>query len=226
MSSSKKSIKIFCGRCGRDTNHHILCERSEGSKKDDDYHWGIDHYFVQCAGCDNYCYALSRWDEDDWDPYSGEVTIHWDTYPVSKGQRPSIDDSDELPNKVNIIYREVIASINSNLHILSAIGLRTLIEAICKDRGVEGKNLEVLIDALARNGILSTDQAKILNRKLGTDHGFSCRARSATMTTVQENVVCPYFPSQISTRSCSVWACLRIRGIRDFLAPPTFWISV
>ena len=163
MSSSKKSIKIFCGRCGRDTNHHILCERSEGSKKDDDYHWGIDHYFVQCAGCDNYCYALSRWDEDDWDPYSGEVTIHWDTYPVSKGQRPSIDDSDELPNKVNIIYREVIASINSNLHILSAIGLRTLIEAICKDRGVEGKNLEGLIDALAQNGILSNEQAIILH---------------------------------------------------------------
>ena len=163
MSSSKKSIKIFCGRCGRDTNHHILCERSEGSKKDDDYHWGIDHYFVQCAGCDNYCYALSRWDEDDWDPYSGEVTIHWDTYPVSKGQRPSIDDSDELPNKVNIIYREVIASINSNLHILSAIGLRTLIEAFSKDRGVNGNNLEELIDALAQNGILSNEQAKILH---------------------------------------------------------------
>ena len=163
MSSNNKSIKIFCGQCGRDTNHHILCERTVGSEKGDNYHWGIDHYFGQCAGCDNYCYALSRWDEDDWDPYSGEVTIHWDTYPVSKGQRPSIDDSDELPNKVNIIYREVIASINSNLHILSAIGLRTLIEAICKDRGVEGKNLEVLIDALARNGILSTDQAKILH---------------------------------------------------------------
>lgn len=161
--SSKKNIKIFCGQCGRDTNHHILCERSEGSKNDDDYHWRIEHYFVQCAGCDNYCYALSRWDEDDWNLLTGDVTKHWQTYPVSEGQRRSIDYSFELPYKVDIIYSEVIGSINSKLHILSAIGLRTLIEAICKDRGVKGKNLEELIDALAQDGILSSEQAKILH---------------------------------------------------------------
>ena len=161
--NTKKQVKVFCGQCGRDTNHYILCEREEGSIKGDDYHWGVNHYFGQCAGCDNYCYALSRWDEDDWDPYTGDVTVHWETYPVSKGQRTAIDDFFELPYKVHIIYREVIASINSNLHILSAIGLRTLIEAFSKDRGVNGNNLEELIDALAQNGILSNEQAKFLH---------------------------------------------------------------
>ena len=162
MSNSNKTIKIFCGQCGRDTNHNILCERTEGSKRDDDYHWGIKRYFAQCAGCDYYCYAISQWSDDDWDPYEGEI-IHWETYPLTKGHRTTIDNSHELPLKVKLIYREVIGSINSKLHILSAIGLRTLIEAICKDRGVEGNTLEVLIDALAQNGILSTDQAKILH---------------------------------------------------------------
>ena len=116
--SSKEYIKFFCGQCGRDTNHSILCERTESSENGDEYIWSITHYFGQCAGCDNYCYALSSWGEDDWDPYTGEVTKHWETYPISKGQRPSIDASHELPNKVNIISREVIASINSKLHIL------------------------------------------------------------------------------------------------------------
>lgn len=163
MSNSKKTIIIFCGRCGRDTNHHILCERSEGSKKDDDYHWGIDHYFVQCAGCDNYCYALSRWDEDDyWNPNKKEET-HWETYPLSKGHRTTIDNSHELPFKVKLIYQEVISSINSKLYLLSAIGLRTLIEAICKDQGVKGKNLEELIDTLEHENFLPLDHAEILH---------------------------------------------------------------
>ena len=161
--NSKENSKFFCGQCGRDTNHSILCERTESSENGDDYIWSITHYFSQCAGCDNYCYAISRWDENDLDLNTGKVTPHWETYPVSKGQRTTIDDSHELPHKVYIIYREVIASVNTKLRLLSAIGLRTLIEAICKDRGVKGKNLEVLIDELAQNDILSIGQAEILH---------------------------------------------------------------
>lgn len=47
---------------------------------------------------------------------------------------------------------------NAQLSVLSAIGLRTPIETICKDRGVIGRDLQKLIDGLADAGVLAKAQ--------------------------------------------------------------------
>ena len=47
--------------------------------------------------------------------------------------------------------------------LLSGIGLRALIESICKDQGIRGKYLEKRIDGLASNGVLTIRQASILH---------------------------------------------------------------
>lgn len=72
---------------------------------------------VQCAGCDTVSYA----------------------------ERIIMKNSRELSDKVSLIYSEVIFSFNSDQPILTAIWLRTLIEAIC----------EKLIDDLFLSGVLS-----------------------------------------------------------------------
>ena len=48
------------------------------------------------------------------------------------------------------------------LSFLSGIGLRALIESICKDQGMQ-ENLEKRIDGLASNGVLTIRQASILH---------------------------------------------------------------
>ena len=159
----KSTIRIHCGECGRATNHKVLAERDVRAHPDEGYHWGIDHYFCQCAGCDSYCYAVAEWSEDDWNPHTGEMEYRWKTYPRSKGDRQLIDDVYELPQKIRVIYEEVIGAVNAQLPVLTAIGLRALIEAICRDRGVKARNLEKLIDGLSQNGILSPAQASILH---------------------------------------------------------------
>jgi len=72
-------------------------------------------------------------------------------------------DHHHLPGKISSIYREVVGAMNAQLPVLSAIGLRALIEAICRERNVHGGNLENLIDGLATSGVLSAAQASILH---------------------------------------------------------------
>ena len=161
--AARKQVKIYCGKCRNNTNHKIRAEYNFSSDPEDDYHYGVDHYFGQCAGCDSICYGIASWSQDDWDPVSGELLYHWQTYPRSKDERSPIDGFESLPHKIRVMYQEVIDAINAQLNILAAIGLRAVIEAICVDKGVTGTNLAKLIDGLAKGGILSQNQADILH---------------------------------------------------------------
>lgn len=156
-------MKIFCHQCGKHTNHQVIAEEKTGASKDEDYRWGETHYFARCAGCDAFTYAVESWSEDDWNPQTGEIDSTWKTYPRGATERQPIDDENDLPMKVRLIYKEVIGSMNAQLPVLSGVGLRALIESICRDREIAGGNLEKLIDGLATNGILSKAQADILH---------------------------------------------------------------
>ena len=87
----------------------------------------------------------------------------WTVYPTSEGEKEPLEKYYLLPTRVKGIYLEVIKSINGDLLLLSAIGLRALLEAICKDRAVTGGNLGKLIDGLADEGVLSEKQSQILH---------------------------------------------------------------
>lgn len=154
---------IYCGQCRRRTNHGVLHEAAEGSERDDDYQWCSTHYFAQCAGCNAYCYAIVTETEDSWDPHTGEMEATWRVFPKPVDGRSLMENSDLLPFRVSAIYREVIEAINAKLTLLSAIGLRALIEAICKERNVTGSNLQARIDGLATHGVLSANAADVLH---------------------------------------------------------------
>ncbi len=156
-------MKLFCYRCGRYTNHAVLAQKSIHSNPDYEENWGEDHYFGECAGCEAVTYAVSSWHESDWNPHTGEMDATWTTYPRAITARQSMADHHHLPGKISSIYREVVGAMNAQLPVLSAIGLRALIEAICRERNVHGGNLENLIDGLATSGVLSAAQASILH---------------------------------------------------------------
>jgi hypothetical protein len=53
-----------------------------------------------------------------------------------------------LDEKLSNIHREVIDSFNDGMPILCAIGLRALLEGICAEKEIEGRNLQQKIDNL------------------------------------------------------------------------------
>lgn len=163
MGGEEEKIIVHCGECNRNTNHYVIAKREVTSHSEEDFYWGREHYFCQCAGCDSFCYAVSSWCEEDWNPHTGDMDYSWSTFPRSRGERLPIADVWSLPIKIRTIYLEIVEAVNTKLPVLSAIGLRALIEALCKDKGVTGSNLEKLIDGLATNGILSDSQSKILH---------------------------------------------------------------
>ena len=155
--------KLFCHRCGKHTNHMVIAKRSVRFDPDYEDPWGEDHYFAECAGCESLTYAISSWVDGNWNPSTGEMDRTWKTYPRSSTEHPRMKGDHLLPPKISEVYLEVIGAINADLSILPAVGLRALIEAVCRDQGIPRGTLEKLIDGLATKGVLTAAQAKILH---------------------------------------------------------------
>lgn len=167
MNQAKNKVTketIYCGECRRTTNHVVLYVSNEKPEQQHDFLWSRTHYFAQCAGCDSYCYAIATETMESWNPDTEEMEPSWKLFPTPVDGRSLMENNDLLPPRVSAIYREVIEVVNANLSLLSAIGLRMLIEAICKERKVAGSNLQNRIDSLKAIGALSTSGADVLHK--------------------------------------------------------------
>jgi len=56
----------------------------------------------------------------------------------------------KLPPKLAKLYRETVEAFNTSSVLFCTIGLRALLEGVCKDKGIEGANLEKKIDGLLK----------------------------------------------------------------------------
>ncbi len=177
--SQNQEIQLPCGECTGKTSHKILVSVDKNGEWIHGHHsiqWWFDSYqVVQCNGCKTNsfrsvkgnsedCYPIS---EDEWE--SGEVEK---LYPSRmEGRKILKDSSYYLPNKVEQIYKETIQALSDNSPILAGVGLRALIETICKENNAKGSNLLVSIDDLVAQNILTPAGSKILHkiRTLGND---------------------------------------------------------
>ena len=57
----------------------------------------------------------------------------------------------------------MITALANKLNLIPAIGIRMLVEAICEDKKVQGKNLREKIDDLANKDYLTKEGAKFLH---------------------------------------------------------------
>ena len=87
----------------------------------------------------------------------------WEIYPTEEGALNPIDEYYRLPTRIRNSYRETVESINSDLLLLPAVGLRMSIEAICKDKNVQAKNLSLKIEELASRGVITKEQTSVLH---------------------------------------------------------------
>lgn len=166
MNEDDFLMRIYCGKCHTVTNQKILKKAEESSLRVRD-EWPEswrEHYFCQCAGCEAYSYAVAEYDEADFDPEIQDMTRHWTTYPHAFGSRSLAFDEGLLPLSVSEVYSECVQAFNANLNILAAVGLRALIELICKQELNEDRaKLEKLIGDMEEKRLLSKTQAATLH---------------------------------------------------------------
>jgi hypothetical protein len=135
---------LFCNRCKTETNHTCQSEYIRHREYEGHY-WEQNRYRLWiCAGCESASLEVAYQDvgygsDDNWDI---------DYFPKREADDVKGKFFIKLPDKLNKIYRETIQAFNNNLNVLCAVGLRALIEGICDDKGIKGKNLETKIDGL------------------------------------------------------------------------------
>jgi hypothetical protein len=162
---------IYCNKCNQETNH--ICKFHEytpypiESYEDlqdlaaDDPGFSINDFtrtceingylLWSCAGCDswtveNYSALIPEGDDPplfDPDTYSSFFIPERTKFHVHAKQ------FHHLKNALEGIYRETLHSYNNGLYVLCGMGIRALIEGICDDQEIRGKNVAQKIDGLS-----------------------------------------------------------------------------
>lgn len=163
-----------CTNCGGYRKHNVLFRHREPWV---DYEMAAQGYAVyivaQCRGCETFRFALKESDSsmprDDYNEHTETVKIFPDDG-ASRKRKPVLEDHD-LPPPVAQMYQETLSAFDAGAHTLAGAGLRAIVEALCLDQGVAGRDLQTKIDALVTAGQLAQKQAEHLHeeRYLGND---------------------------------------------------------
>jgi len=140
---SRKEL-VFCNHCKSETNH--VCQAEYRRERDFGIHvWEetLNRLWI-CAGCETavleICYIHPGFGAPE--NYDSQF------FPRRNEHEAAEKYFQKLPAKLYKIYRETVRAYNDGLNVLCAAGLRALMEGICADKGVTGRNLKRKINAL------------------------------------------------------------------------------
>ena len=145
-----KVIGVACQFCGHETKHLILksIERRWGNN---DIQGNDSYQIIQCRGCENVSYRTESSNSDDYN-YVGdgdmEPSISVTVYPHRVSGRTQLENLWRIPHAVSKIYKETFESICTCSYILTGLGLRAIVEAVCVAEGATQWNFHKKIDHL------------------------------------------------------------------------------
>lgn len=169
-----KTLRLPCANCDGETVHAVLKE-VEQDQSSPDVQVYYEFQIVQCGGCENISFRKNWTSSEDIypDPITGNICAedHPELFPSRIAGRRELKSADVLPLKILALYRETHHALCYRLGILAGIGIRGLVEAVCKEKAAKGKNLEEQIDALVGLGLMTKEGAEILHgtRLLGNE---------------------------------------------------------
>jgi hypothetical protein len=163
-----KEVWVACGNCGKVTRHDALVHvaTSDHSPEHEIEVWD-DYMVVQCGGCRtvSFC-AESRCSEDyTYDPNSDHerLVVTTRVYPQRIAGRTQLEHAHLLPHLIYKIYQETCAAIGNDQPVLAGIGIRAIVETVCKERSATGNDLMSKINNLAARGVFTAEGAEILH---------------------------------------------------------------
>lgn len=155
---------VLCGACGSQTNHEVLfAQQVSGETADGDIRWWETYEVVQCRGCERIAFRIVGTSTEDFDPNTGDFVETETLFPTPTADRAPIHGYERFPARTRRVYGEVLKALGRGTPILAAVGLRALIESICLEQEVSGRNLAERIDNLSAMGLLSIRQAELLH---------------------------------------------------------------
>ncbi|QVL49073.1 MAG: DUF4145 domain-containing protein [Thiocapsa sp.] len=164
-----KKVDCPCRECQRDTKHEILAGATLSGSSGPaafSYGWQIEHQILQCLGCETIRFRRVSGSEHDFvqiGPDDWEYQPLIEVYPNPRG-RQALGDAGLLSEEIRRIYGETLQALNESQPVLCGIGIRAIIETVCKDKSAQGGTLNDKIDSLVASGVLTKDGAQVLHR--------------------------------------------------------------
>ncbi len=180
-------VDVPCMECKRSTKHMVLASTDLSGEDVSDFNsvqYQVHHQIIQCQGCETTSFRISSSNSEDYDftdPNDVFLIERIELYPSRSEGRNSLKDTHLLPSNVQRIYEETIKAMNNDQPVLAGIGIRALVETICKDKSAKGKDLFEKINDLVTIGVLTADGATILHkiRTLGNDAAHEVKPHKA-----------------------------------------------
>lgn len=156
-----------CDSCGTNTNHMALTGVQE---REIDDHAGVEGWTklwtLQCLGCkaisffvEAYSSEVMECDDQGNTTYPPVRTV---LYPYRLAGRRMLPD-EAIPPPIYAVYAETYKALSNQLPVLGGIGIRAMLEMMCKDRGLVNGSLKEKIDGLAKLGIVGPGPAEVLH---------------------------------------------------------------
>jgi len=164
-------IEVQCQRCVGSTAHRVVAD-AKVSGSDHHMDWQTEYQTLQCMGCKMISFrsaASNSEDVNQWYDDNGEVqaehTINEKLYPSRiAGYVGLKDEVWLLPDKLRRIYQETTHALTSDQPILTGIGVRAILETLCRDKAAKGSSLFSQIDDLVKQGVLTQVRADVLHQ--------------------------------------------------------------
>ena len=193
---SVENQKIVCKECCRETSHKIVTSYYEDGSQDcgngNTFDWSSRNQIIQCLGCESVSFRVISSNSEDYD-FDENGFSYYSTekyYPARTEGLKGISVY-LLPDSVQAIYQETILAIENEQNILAGIGIRALIETICKDKLAKGKNLYEKIDDLKEQSILTKEGAETLHklRILGNDAAHEVKSHNTDQLSLAIQII-------------------------------------
>ena len=187
---------IFCNHCRAETKHHLnttytrrreylsgklvfissIGDSKGESNETDEFDETINSLWI-CSGCNDITLEVRSTNSSAVER-DGSYIYSVRLYPEREETKVYEKRFYKIPQKLHIIYGEIIEAFNKESFVLCAIGLRTLIEGIAADLDISERNLERKIDGL--NHVLPENIVKNLHnlRFMGNEAAHEITAPS------------------------------------------------
>lgn len=192
MSDVSQWFYAPCSKCKRKTRNKCLKAVTESG--DSDYRFTESHEIIECQGCGNRSFrqvfmdeeAAYPIDEGEWEV--PEIVTYYPSYTPIDGE---IEKIYQVPEVVREIYEESMLAVQAGALTLAGLGLRGTIEAVCNNKNISGRNLEVRISKMASQGLISSKDSERLHaiRFLGNDAAHEIKKPGQSQISVALKII-------------------------------------
>ncbi len=179
MKTKEKIVLSHCNKCGHDTKHDVVIERTHHASEMVDPYQGIEvswsktYAMLECRGCEDISLRRTEWCSED-DPMGDRDPGIFFPPRISR-RKPAWVDRIEVPSEYAELLDEIYVALHADSRRLAMMGARALIDAVIQncvgDQGDFGTGLTSLVE----NRLISQRNREIIEAAVDVGHASAHR---------------------------------------------------